>query len=107
MRRFTALLMCVCMLLSNVNVAISDTATKVSAPVAVQDGAVLYAFALDSAALSDYADISFELYADRDHTPLPNPVEDGQNLFFQMAFDLLATEGNAELLKVRKAFQSA
>ena len=100
LRRLVALLLCVCMLIGNVGGALSELITdKVSEPVVPATyGRLRSSNPNDSVALSDYADLSYTLAADRDNTELPDALTDGQPLFFQLSFNL-KTEGGLYLLR--------
>ncbi|MBE5814406.1 MAG: Cna B-type domain-containing protein [Clostridiales bacterium] len=100
LRKVVALLMCVCMLMGDVSVALSDAPTVDSPPVLLYTDGVSIDPA-DEALLSDYATLSRSLTADRDGTELPEYVEDGQSLFFQLAFELTKQEG---IYKLRRDY---
>ncbi|MBE5802354.1 MAG: Cna B-type domain-containing protein [Clostridiales bacterium] len=94
LRRMSALLMCLCMLLGNVNITLADEAyVFFSEP--IQPIVRKSAAAAASVPLQDYTTYQFDLWADRNQTSLPEIVEDGQSLFFQMAFDLINTADGA------------
>ena len=99
LRRVTALLMCVCLVMGNISVAGSDMIEITSDPVHLT---ATSRNAASEVSLKDYADLSHSLTADREGTPLPDVVEDGQSLFFQLAFDMTKQDG---VYLLRKAYQ--
>ncbi|MBR4069407.1 MAG: Cna B-type domain-containing protein, partial [Clostridia bacterium] len=102
LHRVVAMLMCVCMLVSNTGIALSDTPAVVSDPVPLLDQQITYS-PENEVPLGNYAQLTHKLTADRDGTPLPDTVEDGQSLFFQLAFDLTKQD---DLYLLRQAYQN-
>ena len=76
LRRVTALVMCVCMVMSNLSFAVSDTAEVVSEPVRLMTAGLTYDPA-DEALLSNYAKLTHSLEADRNGTQLHPMYEEG------------------------------
>ncbi len=105
LRRVTAILMCVCLLMGNVSIAVSDTRYSVTSDPVTFGLTSRSGSAAEKVALGNYANLSANLWADRNGTPLPEAVGNDQSLFFQMAFDLNKAEGSDEYL-LRQAYQN-
>lgn len=96
LRRLSAMVLCICLLMSNMNVALSDTVLELISPtIKLSRFATPLSSTQQEVALSEYATLSSVLKADQEGTELPDVLEDGQQLFFQLAFELKTQENGA------------
>ncbi|MBP3650082.1 MAG: Cna B-type domain-containing protein [Clostridia bacterium] len=97
LRRLMALLLCACMLLGHMSVALSAIPDVLSPYVPLMKSTGPRSAAQQTVALSVYADVNPSLKANAKGDPLPDTVGEGQPLFFRLGFDLYTADGNYTL----------
>ena len=106
MRRLVALLLCACMLLGNMGVALSDTVDFLSDTfVPANYVSVRSSASGDTVPLSNYAVLDYSLSVDREGTPAEGVLQHGQFLLFRLAFKLKEQAGLEDLYLLRQAYR--